>query len=74
MNAFDFKVLGERLMEIGLPVAEKTAEEAYAVVKMWLVESAELKGGLIGAVLPVAINAVDGYVVEKIDMIDGEAG
>jgi hypothetical protein len=73
-KAFDFKALGEKLKDKGLPVLENTAEQAYEAVKEWLIESGQIKGGLVQGIIGVAIPAVDGYVKEQLDKIDGNPG
>ena len=71
-KAFDVKALGEELKAQGLPLLEDGAEKVYAAVKIWLVASAAIQGGLVGSILPAALDAIDGYVTSKIDEIDGE--
>jgi len=73
-KAFDVKALGEELKNQGLPLLEDGAEKVYAAVKNWLVASAAIQGGLVGGILPAALDAVDGYVKTQIDKIDGQEG
>lgn len=73
-KAFDTKALGEELKAQGLPLLEDAAEKVFAAVDSWLRKSAEIKGGLVGSILPAALDAVSGYVAEKIDKIDGQEG
>jgi len=73
-KAFDVAALGEELKAQGLPLLEDGAEKVYAAVVVWLKKSAEIQGGLVGSILPAALDAVDGYVKAKIDEIDGNVG
>lgn len=73
-KAFDVKALGEELKAQGLPLLEDGAEKAYAAVNAWLKKSAAIQGGLVGSILPAALDAVDGFVKGKIDQIDGVEG
>lgn len=73
-KAFELKALGEKLKSKGLPVLEETAKQVYEGTKEWLLESAAMKGGIIGGIVPVAISAIDAFIEEKIDSIDGEKG
>ncbi len=73
-KAFDFADLGDKLKAKGLPVLEETAKQVYEGTKEWLLESAALKGGILGGIIPVAISAIDAFVEEKIDSIDGVKG
>ena len=71
-KAFDIKALGEELKAQGLPLLEDGAEKAYAALNTWLKKSAAIQGGLVGSILPAALDAVDGYIKAQIDKIDGE--
>lgn len=73
-KAFDVKALGAELKNQGLPLLEDGAEKVYAAVTVWLRKSAAIKGGLVGSILPAALDAVDGYLKSKIDEIDGVEG
>lgn len=73
-KAFDVKALGEELKAQGLPLLEDGAEKVYAALGKWLRDSAVIQGGLVGSVLPAALDAVDGYVKAQIDKIDGQVG
>ena len=73
-KAFDTKALGEELKAQGLPLLEDAAEKVFAAVDSWLRKSAEIQGGLVGSILPAALDAVSGYIAEKIDKIDGQEG
>lgn len=73
-KAFDIAALGEELKAQGLPLLEDGAEKVYAAVKNWLVASAAIQGGLVGSILPAALDAVDNYAKAKIDQIDGQVG
>lgn len=73
-KAFDVKALGEELKAQGLPLLEDGAEKVYAAVNKWLKDSAAIQGGLVGSILPAALDAVDGFVKGKIDQIDGVEG
>jgi len=41
-TAYDLKVLGERLKEIGMPVLEETTEQVVEVLFQWLADSAKV--------------------------------
>lgn len=73
-KAFDVKALGEELKAQGLPLLEDGAEKVYAAVNKWLKDSAAIQGGLVGSILPAALDAVDAFVKGKIDQIDGVEG
>ena len=73
-EAFDMKALGEELKAQGLPLLEDGAEKVYAAVTTWLRNSAVIQGGLVGSILPAALDAVDGFAKAQIDKIDGEVG
>lgn len=73
-KAFDLKALGEELKAQGLPLLEDGAEKAFAALDLWLRKSAAIQGGLVGSILPAALDAVSGYVADKIDAIDGVEG
>lgn len=73
-KAYDFKALGKELEAQGLPLLEDGAEKTYAALTIWLRKSAELQGGLLGSILPKALDAVDGFVKAQIDKIDGQVG
>lgn len=73
-KAFDVAALGVELKAQGLPLLEDGAEKVYVAVVKWLKDSAAIQGGLVGSILPAALDAVDSYVVSKIDEIDGQVG
>jgi hypothetical protein len=73
-KAFDLKALAAELEAQGLPLLEDGAEKAYAALKTWLKKSAEIQGGLVGGILPAALDAIDGFVTSNIDKIDGAEG
>lgn len=73
-KAFDLKELGEEMKAQGLPLLENGAEKAYAALNAWLKKSAAIQGGLVGSILPAALDAVDGFVKQNIDKIDGVEG
>lgn len=73
-KAFDVKALAKMLGDRGLPVAETAAEQLWDGVKEWLVKSGEIKGGIAQGIISVAVPAVDGFVKESIDKIDGLPG
>lgn len=73
-KAFDVNALGEELKAQGLPLLENGAEKAYAAVDSWLRKSAAIQGGLVGSILPAALDAVKAFAEEQINKIDGVEG
>jgi hypothetical protein len=73
-KAFDVDALGEELKAQGLPLLENAAEKAYAAVDSWLRKSAAIQGGLVGSILPAALDAVKAFAEEQINKIDGVEG
>lgn len=73
-KAFDKDALLEEMKNQGLPLLEDGAEKVYTAFTNWLRQSASIQGGLVGSILPAALDAVDGYMTAKIDQIDGQEG
>ena len=74
-NAYNFKLLGEKLQKEGLGVlmggVEETAKVTYKVVKEWLKESAIVSENKIDDVVMPFIDQADAIVNPLIDKIDG---
>lgn len=74
MKSYDFKVLGEKLKEHGLDVAEDSLEALYKSVMEWIKESASASENKIDDVVVIASQYIDDLVLPAIDRIDGEEG
>lgn len=73
-KAYDLKALAEKLRGKGLPVLETTAEQVYAAVKEWYIESATLSANPIDDMGIPFIQYVDALVNPALDKIDGQPG
>ena len=77
-KAYDLKVLGERLMDAGVPIAkealEDTAGKVYLILKDWAKESAPLSKTTIDDFVAPFYDQLDQIVFPAIDKIDGEEG
>ena len=77
-KAYDFKELGKKIIEKGLPtlkeVGEEEAKVIYASLKEWLQESAVLSTNKIDDVVMPFIGQLDAIVLPAIDKIDGQVG
>lgn len=71
-QAYDLKVLAERLKQAGLIEAEDMALQAYSVVKVWLKQSAQASATPFDNMAMSFIDQLDSFVLPQIDKIDGE--
>lgn len=68
-EAYDFKVLGERLKAKGLIQAEEMAEDAVVVVVSWLKESAILSPNKYDDLLAAAYPLLEAQLQEQAEKI-----
>lgn len=73
-QAYDPKLLVEKLKAQGLPVVEDMAEKAYGAVKEWVRESAVISENKYDDLGIPFLNYVDQIVMPQIDKIDGKEG
>lgn len=73
-QAYDLKVLAERLKEAGLIEGEDMALQAYSIMKVWLKESAQVSATPFDNMVMPFIDQLDGFVLPQIDKIDGQVG
>lgn len=75
-KAYDFKVLGQRLQDAGLPILndalEETAAKAYVAIKEWAKESAPLSKTPIDDFIAPFYDQLDKVVFPAIDGFDGQ--
>ncbi len=71
-KAFDTKVLGEKLKEKGLVVAEVAAEEVVHVVVDWLQESVLLSENKFDDIAVAFLPQLKAALLEQIEKIDGK--
>jgi hypothetical protein len=71
VQAYDIKVLGERLKEKGLVQAEVMALDVYKELKAWIVESAVISATPYDNLVVPFIDQLDALVLPEIDKIDG---
>jgi hypothetical protein len=73
-NAYDVKVLGERLKALGLPVLEDTAEKVLKELFVWLKESAVLSKTPYDDMISLIYPQIEAFIKSHIDKIDGVQG
>jgi len=71
---YDLADLGEKLKAAGLIEVEQAAENCYAALKDWLVESAALSSSPYDDLIVSFMSHVDRYVLPQIDKLDGKSG
>lgn len=70
-----FEVLKKKLEAQGLPLVEQLAEKVWIAVKETALEvSAASPNNLVRAVVPGAVQAIDGMVNDLVNKIDGQEG
>ena len=74
MAAYDLKLLGDKLKEEGIELAEDAAGKAYKALRAWFVESAALSENKFDDLVVPFISQVDNVVLPQIDKIDGKVG
>lgn len=73
-QAYDIKVLGEKLKAAGLPVIEKSAEIVLEKVIEWVKESAALSKTPYDDMAMVILPLIEEKIKKEIDKIDKIAG
>lgn len=68
-NAYDLKVLGEKLAKEGLAGGEQAAAKAYKALKEWFAESAALSKNPFDDMIVMVIPQIDAVVIPQIDKI-----
>lgn len=74
VNAYDYKVLVDRLKAIGIVIAEEAIEQAIEEVVGWLKESALLSATPYDDILAVAYPMLETQLKAQADKIDGVIG
>ncbi len=74
MNAYDPKMLVEKMKNEGLDIAEDAAGKVFMSVMSWMKESAVASENKIDDMIVGLMPPVEAYVMEQIDKIDGEVG
>lgn len=74
VKAYDLKVLGAKLKEQGLDLAEDASILVMNATVDWLIESAQASSNKIDDIVAPLLLAVKPYVQEQLDKIDGEKG
>lgn len=73
-EAYDLKMLGDKLKENGLELAEDAAGIVYKCVKEWVKDSAVKSSTPYDNVAIIVMDQLDAVVLPQIDKIDGEEG
>ena len=73
-NAYDLKVLVDRLKENGLDLAEDAAKEIVEVVIQFIIDSAQGSDNKVDDILVGLLLSAKPWVMEQIDKIDNEIG
>ena len=70
----DFKLLGQRLIKCGLPIAEESAEIIVKETLAWLGEEVIKTENKYDDLLVALIPIIEKKLLEQVDKIDGEEG
>lgn len=73
-EAYQLKVLGEKLKAKGLDKAEEMAGEIYVELKAWLEEGAAKSTTPFDDMVVPFLENLDAIVMPQIDKIDGQVG
>lgn len=73
-EAYQLKVLGEKLKAKGLDKAEEMAGEIYVELKAWLKEGAAKSATPFDDMVVPFLENLDAIVMPQIDKIDGQVG
>lgn len=72
-KAYDVKDLAARMIAKGMPEVEDMAQIAYACMKEWAIESAQLSENKVDDVIMPALQFLDAIILPHLDKIDGKA-
>jgi hypothetical protein len=73
-KAYDLKDLGQRMVKLGLPVAEDTAEKMVHELFAWLEESAKVSHTTVDDLVAILYPQIKGLIMKQVDKIDGVKG
>jgi L-cystine uptake protein TcyP (sodium:dicarboxylate symporter family) len=73
-KAYDIKDLGEKLKQIGLPMAEVAAEQVLSKVVEWIKESAAISKNPYDDMALIVIPLIEEKIKKAIDKIDNVEG
>lgn len=72
--SYEIKLLGEKLKQAGLPIAEEAAEIVVAKVIEWLKESAVSSATPYDDMAMVILPLIEEKIKDELNKIDGIAG